>query len=67
VQFAFEDDVAHMAHASSAAVEQFESVDTSELAAGPVVFTNDELIAKELRVTYGRSGCTLLISTTTSW
>jgi quinol monooxygenase YgiN len=38
--FIFEDEAAHQAHGESAAVRQFESVYTPELAAGPVVFTD---------------------------
>lgn len=43
--FIFEDAAAHEAHGTSAAVRQFESVYTPELAAGPVVFTDYLLVA----------------------
>jgi quinol monooxygenase YgiN len=43
--FIFEDDAAHQAHGSSEAVRRFESIYTPELAAGPVMFTNYQLVA----------------------
>ena len=43
--FIFEDEAAHHAHGSSEAVRQFEAVYTPELAAGPVVFTDYQLVA----------------------
>jgi quinol monooxygenase YgiN len=42
--FIFEDEAAHHAHGNSAAVRRFESVYTPELAAGPVVFTDYQLV-----------------------
>jgi quinol monooxygenase YgiN len=43
--FIFEDEAAHEAHGRSAAVTAFEDVYKPELTAGPVVFTDYELVA----------------------
>ena len=43
--FIFEDDAAHEAHGRSAAVRAFEDVYTPELTAGPVIFTDYQLVA----------------------
>jgi quinol monooxygenase YgiN len=43
--FIFEDEAAHEAHSKSAAVRSFEDVYTPELTAGPVIFTDYDLIA----------------------
>lgn len=43
--FIFEDEAAHQTHGSSAAVAKFEAVYTPELTAGPVVFTDYQLVA----------------------
>jgi quinol monooxygenase YgiN len=43
--FIFEDEAAHQAHGRSAAVRAFEAVYTPELTAGPVVFTDYQLVA----------------------
>jgi quinol monooxygenase YgiN len=48
--FIFEDEAAHAAHASSAAVKKFEAAYGPELAEGPVVFTDYELVATNQRV-----------------
>ena len=47
--FIFDDESAHEAHATSAAVRQFEAVGTPELTAGPVVFTDYQLVASNTR------------------
>jgi len=47
--FEFADAAAHEAHGSSAAVRTFEQVYQPELAAGPVVFTDHQLIAANNR------------------
>ena len=46
--FIFEDEAAYNAHGSSEAVRRFESVYTPELAAGPVVFTDYQLVAANI-------------------
>ena len=46
--FIFEDEAAHQAHGNSEAVRRFESVYTPELAAGPVVFTDYQLVAANI-------------------
>jgi quinol monooxygenase YgiN len=43
--FTFADEAAHRAHGSSAAVKAFEAVYGPELTAGPVVFTDYDLVA----------------------
>lgn len=43
--FIFEDEAAHQAHGSSEAVARFEAVYQPELTAGPVVFTDYQLVA----------------------
>jgi quinol monooxygenase YgiN len=43
--FIFEDEAAHIAHASSAAVKRFEAAYGPELVDGGVVFTDYELVA----------------------
>jgi quinol monooxygenase YgiN len=43
--FIFEDEAAHEAHGRSAAVRSFEDVYKRELTAGPVVFTDYQLVA----------------------
>jgi quinol monooxygenase YgiN len=43
--FIFEDKAAHEVHGSSSAVRKFESVYQPELADGPVVFTDYDLVA----------------------
>jgi len=43
--FIFEDEAAHQAHGRSGAVAKFEAVYRPELTAGPVVFTNYQLVA----------------------
>jgi quinol monooxygenase YgiN len=43
--FTFEDEQAHEQHGQSEAVRQFESVYQPELVAGPVVFTDYQLVA----------------------
>jgi quinol monooxygenase YgiN len=43
--FIFEDEAAHAAHASSAAVKRFEATYGPELVEGNVVFTDYELVA----------------------
>lgn len=43
--FIFEDEPAHRAHGSSDAVARFEAVYTPQLVAGPVVFTDYQLVA----------------------
>jgi quinol monooxygenase YgiN len=43
--FIFEDEAAHAAHASSAAVKRFEAAYGPELAEGKVIFTDYELVA----------------------
>jgi len=43
--FIFEDEAAHRAHGNSAAVRRFESIYTPELVAGPVSFTDYQLVA----------------------
>ena len=43
--FIFEDEAAHQAHGRSGAVAKFEAVYQPELTAGPVVFTNYQLVA----------------------
>jgi quinol monooxygenase YgiN len=43
--FIFADEAAHEAHASSAAVKQFEAVYRPELSEGPVVFTDYDVVA----------------------
>jgi quinol monooxygenase YgiN len=43
--FIFEDEAAHQAHGSSEAVAKFEAVYRPELTAGPVVFTDYQLVA----------------------
>jgi quinol monooxygenase YgiN len=43
--FIFRDEAAHQAHGRSAAVKAFEEVYTPELTAGPVVFTDYQLVA----------------------
>ena len=43
--FKFEDEAAQPAHGASEAVRTFESVYTPDLVAGPVVFTDYELVA----------------------
>src|SRR5579871_5962197 len=45
--FIFQDDAAHAAHASSAAVKRFEEAYGPELAEGEVVFTDYEVIASK--------------------
>jgi quinol monooxygenase YgiN len=47
--FIFEDEAAHAAHASSAEVKRFEAAYGPELAEGPVVFTDYELVATNQR------------------
>lgn len=47
--FIFEDEAAHEAHGRSAAVKAFEDVYSPELTAGPVVFTNYQLVATNKR------------------
>jgi quinol monooxygenase YgiN len=44
--FEFVDEAAHLAHGSSAAVRQFESVYGPELVDGPVVFTDYVVVAR---------------------
>jgi quinol monooxygenase YgiN len=46
--FIFEDAAAHQAHGSSDAVRRFEEVYTPVLAAGPVIFTDYELVAANI-------------------
>ncbi len=43
--FIFEDEAGHEAHGRSAAVKAFEDVYTPELTAGPVIFTDYQLVA----------------------
>jgi quinol monooxygenase YgiN len=43
--FTFRDEAAHQAHGQSTAVKAFEEVYTPELTAGPVVFTDYQLVA----------------------
>jgi quinol monooxygenase YgiN len=43
--FIFEDEAAHAAHASSAAVKRFEAAYRPELSEGDVVFTDYEVVA----------------------
>ena len=43
--FIFDDEAAHAAHASSAAVKRFEAAYRPELSEGDVVFTDYELVA----------------------
>jgi quinol monooxygenase YgiN len=43
--FIFEDEAAHRAHGNSTAVRRFESIYTPELVAGPVAFTDYQLVA----------------------
>jgi len=45
--FIFDDEAAHAAHASSAAVKQFEAAYGPELSEGSVVFTDYELVASK--------------------
>jgi quinol monooxygenase YgiN len=47
--FIFEDEAAHRAHGGSDAVARFEAVYRPELTAGPVVFTDYELVAANTR------------------
>ena len=47
--FIFEDEAAHEAHGRSDAVAAFEAVYTPELTAGPVVFTDYDLVAANTR------------------
>jgi quinol monooxygenase YgiN len=47
--FIFENEAAHAAHASSAAVKRFEEAYRPELSEGDVVFTDYELIATNQR------------------
>ncbi len=47
--FIFEDEAAHEAHSRSDAVAAFEAVYTPELTAGPVVFTDYDLVAATMR------------------
>ncbi len=47
--FIFKDEAAHAAHASSAEVKRFEAAYGPELAEGPVVFTDYELVATNQR------------------
>ncbi len=47
--FTFEDEVAHEVHGGSDAVRQFEAVYGPELVAGPVVFTDYQLLADNQR------------------
>jgi quinol monooxygenase YgiN len=47
--FIFENEAAHKAHGGSDAVKRFESVYSSELSGGNVVFTDYELVASNTR------------------
>ena len=46
--FIFEDEDAHRRHGESAAVRTFEAVYSPELVAGPVVFTDYDLVTAKM-------------------
>jgi quinol monooxygenase YgiN len=46
--FIFEDEDAHLRHGESEAVRRFEAVYTPELVAGPVVFTDYDLVTAKM-------------------